>query len=75
MGGENEIDFLRVILSEYGLAMALSLIFSFVMFRLYLLERADRKAAWKAHNELVKESNEVLSKLTQALLIIQERLK
>jgi hypothetical protein len=69
------VDFLHVILSEYGLAMALSLIFNVVAYRLYKSEKQDRKDAWVAHNALVKATNEIMGKTNEVLVRIQERIK
>ena len=68
-------DFIKTIFSEYGLAMLLLVLWNINSHRLYLGERKDRMAAWKAQNELVSENNKVLSKVGDAMIRIQERIK
>lgn len=41
---------------------------------IYFSERKDRREAWKAYNELAKETNAVLSKLTITLEVIKEKI-
>jgi hypothetical protein len=86
-------DFLRMIMSEYGLAVLVLVagnIFQCYLYRmhrqdyrdqvreyekLYASEKADRKEAWKAHNNLAAENNRILSGIGGTLITIQERIK
>lgn len=53
-----------------AIMMAASLFFA----RLYFLERADRREAWKAHNELAKETNKVLLQVTVVLESVKQEI-
>jgi len=64
----------ELILNQAGLV-------SFVLFMgnvglayLYLSERADRRAAWKAYNELAEKTNKTLTDMTLVMQGIKDRL-
>lgn len=64
-----------VIHTEAGLVALLLFIVAGIFFWLYRMERADRREAWKSHNELAKETNKTLASLTTPLEVIQELIK
>lgn len=80
------VDFVRTVFNEYGLAVLVLFLSNYVTIRMWLKDKAaltelyesekvDRQSAWKAHNELTHSNNEVLKKVGDALIVIQERVK
>lgn len=69
------VDLLQVILTENGFAAFVLIVVSLGMCVLYWLERKDRREAWKAHNNISKETNEVLKGLQLVLEGINHKLR
>jgi hypothetical protein len=53
-----------------GLALAVSFVFNMVVLFLYFGERRDRRMSWKAHNAMLKENIEVMSKLEASVSLL-----
>lgn len=64
----------HTILSEAGIVSFILFLVNAALGYLYFLERRDRREAWKAHSQLAKDTNEVLSKLTVTLEVIRDRM-
>lgn len=64
----------ETIRSEAGVVSFVLFLVNLALCGIYLLERKDRREAWKAYNELAKETNAVLSKLTITLEVIKEKI-
>ena len=63
------------ILSEGGLVCFI--LFLIILYLLYTLreERNDRRAAWRAYNQLAEKTNEMLRGLTNVLEVTKEKVK
>jgi argininosuccinate lyase len=66
---------MEIVLAKAGLAAALLLCGNLLLIKLYLMERKDRQEAWKAHIELAKETNKILSELHTVLEVIKVRIE
>lgn len=66
---------MEAILTQAGVVGLILAIGVIAVYRLYMLERADRREAWKAYNELAKETNSTLLALTVVLNSVKEKLQ
>lgn len=55
-----------------GLALSLMIVFNGVVFYMYLMEKKDRRLAWKAHNENLQKTYEALMKFSEAITTLTE---
>ncbi len=65
--GVNAFDGLK---ESVGLALAVSFVFNLIILLLYWGERRDRRMAWKAHNAMLKENIEVMSKMENSVSLL-----
>ena len=70
-----EKELFDVILSEAGLVAALLFFSNLVWFGMYVWERKDRRAAWKANNDFKKEVIEAMKEIVPILAILKDRTK
>ena len=68
----NNVELFETIAKSYGLGMAIMMLATMFFVRLYFLERADRREAWKSHNELAKETNKILSQVAIILESVKQ---
>lgn len=64
------LDVGSMVRADAGIAGFVLFIGCAVFLWLYWLERKDRREAWKAHNELAKQTNEVIDKITLAIHLL-----
>ena len=68
---ENQI--VKAIFSEAGVVAALLLVSNIVWFKMYLMERKDRTAAWRANNDFKKEVIAAMKEVVPVLAILKDR--
>lgn len=71
----DESEIIKAIFTQAGAVGAILLIGVMAMFKLYLMERNDRREAWREFNKLAKETNLTLQQLTLVLNSIKEHQK